>query len=107
MHAVVRLSNFIPHGVDLEAFHAAHTAHPGYRGTLTINLGASRQLVINLWDSPDGAAAGRTVMTPIVAAELAPHLSRPSQLLGAGPVSWTATPGSTRGSLHDYRAGRE
>lgn len=33
VHAVVRLNNLIPHGVDLEAFHAAHTAHPGYRGT--------------------------------------------------------------------------
>lgn len=93
MHAVVRLNHLAPHGADLDPFLTAHAAQPGHHGTLTVDLGARRQLVINLWDSQHAAAAGRTAMTPIVADQLTPHLSRPSELLGAGPAELEALHG--------------
>ena len=90
MYAVARLNHTDPDRArsahhQLREFDQTHSAQPGYRGTLTVDL-TGRTLVVNLWDSEQHAAAARATLSPVVGRLLDPALSQPSQLLGAGPV---------------------
>lgn len=70
---------------QLDEFDRQHRAQPGYRGTLAVDLG-DRQLVVNLWDSEEQAAAGRRAMSAAVEHVLNRVMAQPSRLLGSGPV---------------------
>lgn len=91
MYAVVRINQFdrdrLPAEQDrLGEFDRTHAAQPGYRGTLNVDLGSGRQLIVNFWDSEQHAAAGRAALSASVGRLLEPVLAQPSQLFGAGPV---------------------
>ncbi len=91
MYAVVRINQLdrdrLRTAQDrLREFDRTHSAQPGYRGTLNVDLGSDRQLIVNLWDSEQHAAAGRAALSASVGRLLEPVLAQPSQLLGAGPV---------------------
>ena len=91
MYAVVRINQLDPDRVrdahhELDEFDQTHAAQPGYRGTLNVDLGGNRRLVVNLWENEQQAADARAALTPTVARLLNPVLTQPSQLLGAGPV---------------------
>ena len=106
MYAVVRINQLDPDRMrvahhQLNEFDQTHAAQPGYRGTLTVDLGGNRQLVVNLWDNQQHAADARAALSPTVDRLLNPVLTQPSQLLGAGPVhtlNWPAPPEETRAS---------
>jgi hypothetical protein len=103
MYAVVRINQLDPDRVrdaqhELDEFDQTHAAQPGYRGTLSVDLGGNRQLVVNLWESEQQAADARAALTPTVARLLNPVLTQPSQLLGAGPVhAFQLLPATPRG----------
>jgi hypothetical protein len=91
MYAVVRLNSFdvnkLTDGAGkLNEFDQAHAAQPGYLGIVVVDLQAGRRLVLNLWDSEEHAADARSVLGQTAGRLLNPLMSKPSELLGAGPV---------------------
>lgn len=102
MHAVVRLNTFDPDklaAADLSDFDAAHAAQPGYRGSLVVELEPGRRLVMNLWENEQYSDAARAALGAQVGRLLDPLMTRPSELLGAGPVISADLPDS--GTTHD------
>lgn len=90
-HAVVRLNTVDPEALKasqhrLREFDRIHSAQPGYLGSLVVDLGDSRQLVVNLWSSREDADAALSTLGPEVGRTLVPLLTGPSVLIGAGPV---------------------
>ena len=91
MYAVVRELRYDPDKLtdaagQLEEFQRLHAAQPGYLGSLTVDAGEGRRVVVNLWETEAQAFAGRDALEPAVRQLVAPLLTEPSQLLGAGPV---------------------
>ncbi len=91
MYAVVRelqydLAKLPSAAAQLEEFRRLHASQPGYLGSLTVNAGGGRRLVINLWASEEQAFAGRDALEPAVHRLVEPLLAAPSKLLGAGLV---------------------
>lgn len=63
-----------------------HSPQPGYSGSIVVDLGEGRQLVLNVWDSVEDSAAALSVLGLVVNRLLVPLMSAPSVLLGAGTV---------------------
>ncbi len=91
MYAIVRDNLYdsakLAQGSDqLAEFQALHARQPGYRGTIVIDAGNDRSLVVNLWETAEHAEAARQALLPDVQRLLEPLMARPSQLIGTGPV---------------------
>ncbi len=91
MFAIARLNTFDEQRLaaaraDLAEFDRLHTRQPGYAGNVTIELGESRRMTINLWQSEEDAHAALQLLGPEVGRVLAPLMTAPSRLLGAGPA---------------------
>ena len=91
MYAIVRINTFDEHklreaATELDRFQQRHAAQPGYAGSLTVDLGAGRQLVVNLWQTDQDATACLNALGPEVQRVLEPLMTAPSQLVGAGSV---------------------
>jgi hypothetical protein len=91
MYAVLRLNSFEANKLtgsaeSLKQFDEAHAVQPGYVGSILIDLQDGRRLVLNLWDSEAHSAAALSVFGPEVARVLDPLMSKPSELIAAGPV---------------------
>ncbi len=71
---------------QLEEFQRLHASQPGYIGSLSVEAGQGRRVVVNLWQSEAQAFAGRAALEPAVRRLVEPLLAAPAQLLGAGPV---------------------
>jgi hypothetical protein len=71
---------------ELKAFDVVHSAQPGYLGSVVIDVGAGRRLVLNLWDSEPAAAAARRALEVEVGQLLGPLMTGPPQLIGVGDV---------------------
>ncbi len=94
MYAVVRVNSFDSDKLaasagSLEQFEKAHSAQPGYVGTVVVDLQASRRLVVNLWESQQHSTAALSVLGPDVGRLLNPLMSNPSDLVGVGTVIYT------------------
>ncbi len=92
MYAILRELFYDPTKVvnaseQLEEFQRLHASQPGYLGTITVDAGQGRQIVVNLWETEGQAFAGREALEPAVRRLVEPLLSKPSQLIGAGPVT--------------------
>jgi len=91
MHAIARINTFdqtrFRQATDeLVAFQKNHASQPGYAGSLTIDIGNGRQLVVNLWETEAQATAALGAIGPEVRRVLEPLMRAPSELIGAGPV---------------------
>ena len=91
MYAIVRQVEYDeemlrPAEPELKAFDVVHSAQPGYIGSVVIDVGAGRRLVLNLWDSEQAAAAARRALEADVGQLLGPLMTGPSQLIGVGDV---------------------
>ncbi len=91
MYAVVRELRYDPAKLagasgQLEEFQRLHAAQPGYVGSLTVDTGSGRQIVINLWQTEAQAFAGREALEPAVRTLVEPLLAAPSLLIAAGPI---------------------
>jgi hypothetical protein len=91
MYAVVRLNVFDVDKLasadgNMQQFNRIHSAQPGYSGTIVVDLGEGRRIVLNLWDSAEESVAALSVPGPVVKRLLVPLMSAPSVLLGAGTV---------------------
>src|SRR5919202_6680975 len=91
MYAIIRDNTFDPaklmEGRDQFAeFQAVHARQPGYKGSIVVDAGNGRQLVVNLWETEEHAAAALPVMAPEVQRLVAPMMVAPSQLIATGPV---------------------
>src|SRR3954470_18044752 len=72
---------------QMQEFHSIHAAQRGYRGNIVVDLGAGRMLVVTLWESESLAHAARAALEPAIQRLLVPLMTKPSHLLGAGPVA--------------------
>ncbi len=72
---------------QLEEFQRLHASQPGYLGSITVDAGQGRQIVVNLWETEAQAFAGREALEPAVRRLIEPLLARPSQFIGAGLVT--------------------
>ena len=91
MQAVMRVNSFNPDKLaagqeQLEEFNRLHAAQPGFLGSVTVDLGAGRQFVLNLWDSEEHRLSGLNALGPAVERLVDPLLAEPSELIGFGPV---------------------
>ncbi len=91
MYAVVRALHYDPTKLasasrQLEEFQQLHASQPGYIGSLSVEAGQGRHVVINLWQTEAQAFAGREALEPAVRRLIEPLLAAPAELLGAGPV---------------------
>jgi len=91
MQAVLRVNPFDPGKLaagqeQAEEFNRVRAAQPGFVGSATVDLGAGRQFVLNLWDSEEHCGAGLDALGPAVGRLVNPLLARPSELTGVGPV---------------------
>jgi hypothetical protein len=91
MYAIVRINTFDESKsreatTDLNRFQQRHAAQSGYAGSLTVDLGGGRRLVVNLWETEHDATAGLSALRPEVERVLQPLMAAPSQLIGVGAV---------------------
>jgi hypothetical protein len=92
MYAVVRENHYDPAKLaqgqaQLQEFQALHDRQPGALGTLIVDAGNDRWIVINLWESQDQATTALPGLVPEVQRLLEPLLAAPSELIAAGPVT--------------------
>ena len=91
MYAVFRETHYAP-GREVvptpgyQAFHTAHAAQPGYRGTVVADAGDGRLLTVTLWATAEAMAAAREALGPVVVGSLEPLMTAPAVLLGTGRV---------------------
>lgn len=91
MYAVARRNTFDPDRLaagraQIDEFQAIHAAQPGHRGSLLVDAGDGRWLIVNLWESERHARAAWPRLIPEVQRLLEPLMAGPSEPLGAGPV---------------------
>ena|ERR1051326_979793 len=91
MYAIVRDSQFDPRKFgqgreQLDRFQSLHAGQPGYAGTLLVDAGDGRVLIVTMWEDEQLAIAGRDVLGPQVQQLLGPLMTRESRIVGYGPV---------------------
>jgi hypothetical protein len=91
VYAIVRKNTYDPAKLDsgreqLAKFDELHAQQPGFRGTITVDVGDTSKVLINLWDSREAAKAGLTQMRPLAESLLQPLLPTESVLIGEGNV---------------------
>jgi hypothetical protein len=94
MYAVVRegtvdLAKLAEHQPNVEELRRLRAQQPGYRGSLTIDAGDGRRVVVILWETEEHREAAGTVMEPAAARLLGPlrtNPSEPERTLARGPV---------------------
>ncbi len=91
MYVVVRDLRYDPLKLSsasgqMAEFQQLHASQPGYLGSLTVDAGEGRRIVVNVWETEVEAFAGREALEPAVRRLIEPLLTAPAALLGAGPV---------------------
>jgi hypothetical protein len=91
VYAIVRKSTYDPVKLDrgrkeMAKFDELHARQPGFRGTITIDVGQNTKVLINVWDSREAAKAGLTQIGPLVEHLVQPLLAADSVLIGEGDV---------------------
>lgn len=71
-----------------EEYFALRAQQPGYRGTLGIDVGAERRLMLICWESEAQFAASRSVLIPAAARLVAPLFAAPPRHIGDGTVAY-------------------
>jgi hypothetical protein len=94
MYAIVRKNTYDPGKlargqVQLREFNKLHAQQPGFRGSLSVDIGEGRSIIVNLWDDKRSAEAALPAMVPAVQQFVEPLFARPSELLGSGPMTLT------------------
>jgi len=92
MYAVVRRIGFVPGApargaTELETFRQVHEQQPGFIGSLDIDEGDGRHVIVNLWNSAAAADAGRQAVGPVAVRTMQPLTTEPPELLAVGEVS--------------------
>src|SRR5688500_11510049 len=99
MYAVVRSNTFDPQkladgGAQMAEFQERHAAQPGYRGTVVVDAGEGKWLLVNLWETKEDASRAWPVLVPEVQRLLEPMMAGPSEFVGAGTVVMADMPAS-------------
>ena len=94
MYAIVRKNTYdlgkLAGGQEqLREFNRRHAQQPGFRGSLSVDIGDGQSIIINLWGDRESAEAALPAMIPIVKQFVEPLLAAPPELLGSGPVTLT------------------
>ena len=103
--AIVRVSTFDEAELARSAagmleFQRLHASQPGYAGTIAVDIGPGRSLVVNLWRSEEDANSARENLLGPIDALLGPAMNG-SSLIGAGPITDIDLPVGTR-TTHDH-----
>ena len=69
-----------------QEFQQLRARQPGYRGSVTVDAGEGRMLILSLWDSQEQAEAGGRVLTPEAERLMGDSWTGPPRILGAGTV---------------------
>jgi|SRR5882724_10906667 len=91
MYTVIRDNQYDPKKLaqsakEMAEFNAHHAAQPGYEGNMVVDLSNGHMLIVTLWKTEKQAHAARIALEPAIDRLLVPVMTRPSQLIGAGPV---------------------
>lgn len=94
MYAIVRRNTY---DVDklaeaqgqLQEFNRRHARQPGFLGSLSVDIGDGRSIVVNLRSDEESAEAALPSMVPNARQFIEPLLAEPSELLGRGPAILT------------------
>jgi hypothetical protein len=91
MYAVIRDNQYDPKKLpqsakEMSEFNAHHATQPGYDGNIVVDLSNGHMLIVTLWRTEKQAHAARIALEPDIQRLLVPLMTRPSQLVGAGPV---------------------
>ena len=91
MRAVMRVNTFDEDKLgaaseQLDEFDRIHAEQRGFVGNVTVDLGAGRRFVLNLWESAADQQAGLQALGPLVERLVNPLLAEPSELIGDGDV---------------------
>lgn len=92
MYAIVRKNTFDELKLGRSAgqraeFQSLHARQEGYAGSVVVDLGHGENITVNLWESEEAASRGLLTLEPEVRRVLIPLMTRPSQVLGAGPAA--------------------
>ena len=94
MYAIVRKNTYDPGKLaqgqeQLREFNRRHAQQAGFHGSLSVDIGEGRSIVVNLWDDRQSAEAALPAMTPVVQQFVEPLLAQPSELIGSGRATLT------------------
>ena len=81
------------------------TSQPGYAGSVLIEAGGGRTLIVTIWQDQALATTGRDVLGPQVQELLGPLMTRESRIVGNGPVLATDLKKQSS-ACHHHVAGR-
>ena len=91
MYATVRESTITSGNEEraaplMQEFQQLRARQPGYRGSVTVDAGEGRMLILSLWDSEEQAAAAARVLEPEAERLMGDSWTGPPRILGAGTV---------------------
>jgi heme-degrading monooxygenase HmoA len=91
MYAVIREVSVRPEAQEQmraagEEFSALRAQQPGFRGSMRIDAGDGRMVVVTLWEDEQAVEAARPVLQAEAERLLHPHLSAPIRFVYRGPV---------------------
>src|ERR1051325_6450560 len=91
MYAVIRDNQYDPKKLaqsakEMAEFNERHAAQPGYEGNLVVDLSNGHMLIVTLWKTEQQAHAARVALEGDIERLLVPLMTRPSELVCAGPV---------------------
>lgn len=103
MFAVVREGTFDPAKAEaaraqMEEFARLRAEQPGYAGSVTVDAGYGRRVIVTLWESEAASEAGRAALEPEAARLLGPTAAPGgtggggggvTQVIARGPVAQT------------------
>ncbi|MBA2449204.1 MAG: hypothetical protein H0V51_14385 [Chloroflexi bacterium] len=69
-----------------EEFQRIRAQQPGYRGSVTVDAGNGRVLIVTLWETQEQAQAARATLEPEAERLLGPLWTAPAQVIASGPV---------------------
>jgi heme-degrading monooxygenase HmoA len=91
MYAVIRELTVRPKAEEQmraagEEFSALRARQPGFRGSMRIDAGDGRRVVVTLWEDEQALEAARPVLQAKAERLMHPHLAAPVRFVYRGPV---------------------
>lgn len=69
-----------------DEFWGIRAQQPGYRGSVTIDAGQGRVLIVTLWETREQAEAARVILEPEAERLLGALWTAPTRVIASGPV---------------------
>ncbi len=73
---------------QVEEFARIRAQQPGYRGSLTVDAGNGRMLIVSLWETAEQGRAAQAALDPQAQRLIVPLMSASPHVLGSGEVAY-------------------